>query len=315
MRTDAPAVSGLRQLRHDLLNPINVLVGAINALHQTDLNETQRAWVRMIESTAQRLQDLTDRLESYRDADGMDGLERLADLCSIAAARVSKPVDRRRLVDTIERVVGPHHVRPRILLVDDSAELGALVRAYLEGTGWDLDIVESGERAVAQASTEPYDVVLMDIDLPGLDGATAAHAIRAADLARGASPTPIVAMTAFDSLGAPDEAPDAEIDASGPTVTITDSEVAPLVPEFLNNRRAEARMFREALAAGEHQRIQSAAHKLKGTGRGYGFAEMSRIGGDLERAAHENVAAKMSLLIDELDEYLAHVRVVEPPLA
>jgi CheY-like chemotaxis protein len=310
MRADVPAASGLRQLRHDLLNPINVLVGATGALLETDLDDTQRGWVRMLESSIRRLQEITDRMESYQDAGGLDGQERLADLCSIAAARVSKPVDRTRLIGTIKRVTGKAHAR--VLLVDDSEELGLLIRAYLNGTGWDLDIVESGERGVAQATTERYDVVLMDIDLPGLDGATAAHAIRAADLAHGASPTPIIAMTAFDSLHADHDLDDRNGD-DVPHVTITDPEIAPLIPEFLENRRAEVAMFREALAAGEHQRIQSAAHKLKGSGRGYGFSEMSRIGGELERAAHEQDADLMRTLIDELDRYLGDVRIVQPP--
>ena len=43
-------------LRHDLLNPLNVLTGATTGLLETDLSETQRAWVRMIESAAARLQ-------------------------------------------------------------------------------------------------------------------------------------------------------------------------------------------------------------------------------------------------------------------
>ena len=310
MSADLPAASGLRQLRHDLLNPLNVLVGATNALLQTDLDDAQRTWIRMLESSLQRLQEITDRIESYRDAAALDGRERFADLCSIAAARVSKPVDRTRLVDTIKRVTGKS--RARVLLVDDSAELGLLIRAYLDGTGWDLDIVESGERAVAQATTERYDVVLMDIDLPGLDGATAAHAIRAADLAHGASPTPIIAMTAFDSHAPAPDSDEHETGGDGNTVTITDPEIAPLIPEFLDNRRAEVIMFREALAAGEHQRIQSAAHKLKGTGRGYGFPEISRIGGELERAAHEQDVEVMAKLIGELDAYLVDVRVVHP---
>jgi CheY-like chemotaxis protein len=309
---DAPAASGLRQLRHDLLNPINVLVGATNALLQTDLTETQRRWLRMLETSAERLQEITDRLDTYRDGTGMDGRERLADLCSIAVARVSKPINRARLIDTIRRVVGSR--RARILLVDDSPELTVLVRSYLEGTGWELDVVDSGERAVGQASTERYDLVLMDIDLPGLDGATAAHAIRAADLARSVPPTPIVAMTAFDSDHSDEDALEQQDSTGATTVSITDPEIAPLVPEFLANRRAEVVMFREALAASHHQRIQSVAHKLKGTGRGYGFPEMSRIGAALERAAHQQNVSMMQQLIDELDSYLTNVR-VETPLA
>jgi CheY-like chemotaxis protein len=299
----------LRQLRHDLLNPLNVLMGACGALTSSDLSDAQRAWVRMIETATRRVNDIIDNLESYRHRPEMDGQARLADLCSIAAARVGKPFDRTRLVDAIERVAG--RGRLRILLVDDSPELATLVRTYLSDTGWNLDVVDTGERAVSQATTERYDVVLMDIDLPGLDGATAAHAIRAADLARGVPPTPVIAMTAFDpdnsSASAPPAAP-AEDDAA---VRIEDPEIAPLVPQFIEHRKAEVVMYREAMADGELARIQASAHKMKGTGRGYGLDVISRIGGDLEVAAHEKNVPRMTELIDELDAYLQRVRITK----
>jgi CheY-like chemotaxis protein len=310
---DTRVATGLRQLRHDLLNPLNVLVGATGALASSDLNETQRMWLQMIRSTTERLQSIIDNIEAYRDTPELDGAQRLADLCSIAAARVGKPFDGPHLIDAIERVAG--RKSPRILLVDDSPELAMLVRTYLRGTGWQLDVVESGERAVAQASTERYDVVLMDIDLPGLDGATAAHAIRAAELARGVSPTPIIAMTAFDpessnrpSRPAGDAVPPTPMSESD-VVRIDDPEIAPLVPEFLENRRTELAMYREALAQGDYGRIQSSAHKMKGTGRGYGLAPISRLGSDLELAAHQKDVDGMRRLIDELDAYLQRVRI------
>ena len=157
---DASVVHGLRQLRHDLLNPLNVLVGASTALAQSELTQTQRAWLQLLESSTARLQEIIGRIETYRDVTSFDGRERLADLCSIAAARVAKPIDRQRLVDTIRAIVGAR--RARVLVVDDSPELATLVRTYLDGMGWDIDVVDTGERAVAQATTEPY--------RPALDG-------------------------------------------------------------------------------------------------------------------------------------------------
>lgn len=312
--------AGLRQLRHDLLNPLNVLLGATGALLQSDLDVNQRAWVKMLQAATGKMTDILGRIEMYQDNTMMDGRARLADLCSIAAARVGKPFDRDQLVNAIEKVAGHGHLR--VLLVDDSPELAMLVRSYLTGTGWQLEIVENGEHAVSLAMTEQYDVVLMDIDLPGLDGATAAHAIRAAELARGAKPTPIIAMTAFDPSPAPrhpskpdtpagfvDHAGDSPGDDEADVVRIDDPEIAPLVPEFLDHRRAEVQMYRAALAAGDYGRIQASAHKMKGTGRGYGFVAISRIGGELEVAAHHRDEARMARLIDELDAYLSRVTI------
>ena len=186
----------LRQLRHDLLNPINVLMGATAGLRSGELSGPQQAWVRMLESAIARLTGIAETIARDERSQSAEGRARFADLCSIAAARVGKPFDRQRLVDAIREVGGDHALR--ILLVDDSPEIVMLVRAYLDDTPWTLDYVENGERAVTRAAAERYDVVLMDIDLPGLDGTAAAHAIRAAELARGESPTPIIAMTAFD---------------------------------------------------------------------------------------------------------------------
>lgn len=304
---EAPTVSGFRQLRHDLLNVVNVLAGAASALHSTNPDDQQRGWIRMIQSTCARLQGIVENLDGYRENPVLDGQERLADLCSIAAARVGKPFDRERLIRAIEGVV-PGRSPVRILLVDDAPELATLVRAYLNDPRWELDVVDTGERAVSQATTERYDVVLMDIDLPGLDGATAAHAIRAADLARGVSPTPVIAMTAFDPEPA-SSMEDAAAGAAGDLVRIDDPEIAPLVPEFLEHRKAEILMYRQALADQEFGRIQSAAHKMKGTGRGYGLSEISRIGGELEMAAHQKDVPLMTRLIDELDAYLQRVRI------
>lgn len=307
MAPEGPLTTGLRQLRHDLLNPLNVLVGACGALTSSELSDAQRAWVRMIETATRRVQGIIDDLESYRDRSELDGQARLADLCSIAAARVGKPFDRALLIEAIERVAG--HRPLRILLVDDAPELATLVRTYLDGTGWDLDVVETGERAVAQATTERYDVVLMDIDLPGLDGATAAHAIRAADLARGASPTPVIAMTAFDPDSSSASLRREPTTTANEVVHIDDPEIAPLVPQFIEHRKAEVTMYREALAEGEIGRIQSSAHKMKGTGRGYGLEVLSRLGGELEVAAHEKDVPRLTALIDELDAYLQRVRI------
>jgi CheY-like chemotaxis protein len=301
-----PKEADLQQLRHDLLNPLHVMLGTTSVLLDTELTDFQRTCVRAIQSTAQKLLDITDNLHAYQGSPLAEGRARLADLCSIAAARIGKPFDRERLINTVEQIGGKRPLR--ILLVDDAAEVAVLVRAYLSGMACDIDVVGDGERAVAQATTERYDLVLMDIDLPGIDGATAAHAIRAADLARGAAPTPIIALTAFDEAQSDRARPQRE-PAAADVVRLEDPEIAPLVPDFLANRRADVVAFREALAASEFQKIQSGAHKMKGTGRGYGFTTISRIGGELETAAHRLDAAKIASLVDELEQYLSRVKV------
>src|SRR5688572_8197241 len=111
---DAPGVTEARvaQLRHDLLNPLNVLTGATAALLETDLTDAQRAWVHMLRSTTNRLLEIVEQIDDMGSGDGpqsaalVDGRARLADLLSIAAARVGKPFNRQQLVGAIRSVAG-----------------------------------------------------------------------------------------------------------------------------------------------------------------------------------------------------------------
>jgi CheY-like chemotaxis protein len=297
--------SGIRRLRHDLLNAVNVLLGTSSVLLETDLTELQETCVKACRNAAERLLDVAARLESYHEGSTVDGPAQLADLCSIAAARIDKPFEREELQRVIRRLAPV--ANPRVLLVDDAPEIEVLVRTFLRDRGVQLDVVADGERAVAQATSQQYDVVLMDIGLPGMDGATAAHAIRAADLARGARPTPIVALSAFGAALKP-----SVIDEDDDVVVVEDPEIAPLVPSFLHNRAGDVELMRQALERGEYASIQSLGHKMKGTGHSYGFSVVSRIGSELEVAAQGGDAATLTRLIDQLHGYLTRVRVQTP---
>jgi CheY-like chemotaxis protein len=299
--------AGVRQLRHDLLNPLNVLSGMTKVLLDSELTDIQRACVQACRNATERLLDMAQNLERYRQPTprDIDGPAQLADLCSIAAARVDKPFDRDTLLDVVTRLAPVPS--PRILLVDDAPDIAMLVRAYLKGTQCTVEVVVDGERAVAQATSQPYDLVLMDIDLPGLDGATAAHAIRAADLARGAKPTPVVALSAVASRVRSVRPPHDE------QVVLDDPDVAPLVPAFLESRRDDARTMSRLLEEGAFSALASIGHKIKGTGRSYGFETISHLGEELELAAHQQDARAVERLIAQLDDYLSGVKVVLPP--
>jgi two-component system sensor histidine kinase/response regulator len=85
----------------------------------------------------------------------------------------------------------------RILLVDDSADNRLLVQAYLKATPCQLDLAENGEMAVERFKAGRYDVVLMDIQMPVMDGYAATRNIRAWESQSGLEPIPIIALTAF----------------------------------------------------------------------------------------------------------------------
>ncbi|GJD99755.1 ATP-binding protein [Methylobacterium isbiliense] len=86
-------------------------------------------------------------------------------------------------------------VRPaRLLLADDLAINLELARVVLERAGYAVDVVDSGEAAVAAVPGGDYDLVLIDVQMPGMDGLAATRAIRA--LNHPARNVPIIAMSA-----------------------------------------------------------------------------------------------------------------------
>jgi PAS domain S-box-containing protein len=85
--------------------------------------------------------------------------------------------------------------RPRVLLAEDNRVNQSVLVALLQRLGCDVDVVGNGAEAVAAVARQGYAVVLMDCQMPELDGFDASRAIRAAE-AGGPRRTPIVAITA-----------------------------------------------------------------------------------------------------------------------
>ena len=93
------------------------------------------------------------------------------------------------------RIEEPAHVRPvQILLVEDVVVNQDLARAVLERAGHFVDVAADGAEAVAKVRQKPYDVVLMDVQMPVMDGVAATRAIRSS--AHESRTVPIIAMTA-----------------------------------------------------------------------------------------------------------------------
>jgi len=84
--------------------------------------------------------------------------------------------------------------RPRILAVDDNAVNLKLIRAVLEDIGVLTETVGSGYEALSRLKQRRYDLVFMDVQMPGMDGIQATAKIRELEL--GKEHTPIVAITA-----------------------------------------------------------------------------------------------------------------------
>ncbi|QFI54164.1 response regulator [Aeromonas simiae] len=100
--------------------------------------------------------------ERYRAA-GMDGY-------------LAKPVDKRRLLQEVARVVALRHGQQRrVLVVDDNGVNRTVAALMLERMGWKADLACSGEEALLACQSRHYQLVLMDVHMSGMDGISAAR--------------------------------------------------------------------------------------------------------------------------------------------
>ncbi|WP_130470297.1 ATP-binding protein [Candidatus Magnetaquicoccus inordinatus] len=88
----------------------------------------------------------------------------------------------------------------RILLVEDTEENRLLVQAYLRALPWELGIAENGAEALQMMRSQPWELVLMDIQMPVMDGYQATRNWRQWEKEQGLPHLPIVALTAHALL-------------------------------------------------------------------------------------------------------------------
>ncbi len=92
--------------------------------------------------------------------------------------------------DTVRRV------KKNFLIVDDYEANILVVGSILEGLGYDFDTASNGLDGVRCAAENTYDVILMDVQMPGMDGFEATRRIRKAETETASRPTPIIGVTA-----------------------------------------------------------------------------------------------------------------------
>lgn len=101
-------------------------------------------------------------------------------------------LEKQQSVQVISPQVAPSLGRKyRVLIVDDNADNQALMKAYLRKADVHWDSATDGEKALALATRETYDIILMDVMMPVMDGLEATRRLRAGGYTR-----PIIALTA-----------------------------------------------------------------------------------------------------------------------
>ena len=204
----------------------------------------------------------------------------------------------------------------RILMAEDSPDNCAIALAYLQDTPYQVDVAETGAVACRMFKTGRYDLVLMDRQMPVMDGLTATRTIRAWEQANDQSPTPIIALTASALKGdretclaagctaylskpikqdvllqairdhASPRSPAApEVVASPAGVSRAAQRLAAQTPAYLDNCRQNVIAMLAALDRADFDAVSILGHNLRGSGGGFGFQTITDLGAGIEQAA------------------------------
>jgi PAS domain S-box-containing protein len=234
--------------------------------------------------------------------------------------------------------LGPQAPLPalRILLAEDSPDNCTIALAYLEDTPYRVDVAETGAIACQMFMSHHYDLVLMDRQMPVMDGLTATRTLRAWERENGRAPTPIIALTASALKGdretclaagctayltkpikeevllqairdyAPVKRPAAA--AAGATAPPTTSraslKLAERTPAYLLNCRQNVVDMGGALDRADFDVVTLLGHNLRGSGGGFGFQGITDIGAGLEEAAIRSDLEASRKWVAELSRYL-----------
>ena len=210
--------------------------------------------------------------------------------------------------------------------------------AYLKELGCQVEIASDGREGVTAFTKQHFDLILMDIQMPVLDGLSATREIRILERQDGRKQTPIMALTAsaltedrercnaagctaflpkpvrkgemIENVGrllglAEENSPLQVSSDGGPPL---DAEVEALQPEFIEELGDAIRRIHSSLAVADYTESGRCAHQLAGAGATFGFPEVSRIGRLLEQAAHQGDLAESRALADQLEAQLQPIK-------
>jgi PAS domain S-box-containing protein len=223
----------------------------------------------------------------------------------------------------------------RILMAEDSPDNCAIALAYLQDTPYRIDVAETGDVACQMFTAGHYDLVLMDRQMPVMDGLTATRTIRAWEKANGRPPTPIIALTASalkgdretclaagctaylskpikqevllrairDHAAIRAQLPRSEVGSKERAVRAA-RRLAERTPAYLDNCRRDVIVMLAALDRADFDAVTILGHNLRGSGGGFGLPAITDFGAGIEHAAGDADIDETRKWVGDLSTYL-----------
>ena len=241
-------------------------------------------------------------------------------------------------------------IRPlKVLLAEDNKDNRLLIQSYFKRSPHFLDTAENGRIAFEKFKEHDYDIVLMDVRMPVMDGYQATEEIRRWEAAHRQKQTPIIALTAhalqedieksvragcnahmtkpirkaellaaiqaytqepvLSGRQAEVQRPDGDRLESDKILVRVEADIEDLIPQFLKNREKDIQDMRQAIALNDFEIISGIGHGMKGAGGSYGFEALTDIGTEIELAAEQKDREKIGRLVDMLSDYMDRVEI------
>ncbi|MBT5746520.1 MAG: response regulator, partial [Gammaproteobacteria bacterium] len=290
------ANNGKEAVEHGLATPFDLILmdmqmPEMDGIEATQLMRSVGCETPIVALTANVMQQHREQFETA----GCDGF-------------LSKPIDQASLMGVLRQYLAEAEPENslcftgQVLVAEDIPELQVQERELLESLGLEVTIASHGNEAVEHGLSQPFDLILMNVKLPEMDGPDAMQLMRSVGCE-----SPIVAMAedveqyreqlevigCSDLLSKPIERaalieileqylqaaePGGEVKQQAEVGSFVDEELMQL---FVDRTHLQRGLIEQALSEEDWGEVRAIAHTVKGSGATFGFPEITRLGKEI----------------------------------
>ncbi|MEA1959731.1 MAG: response regulator [Bacillota bacterium] len=320
----------LVNIMHELRTPMIGILGSVELLEQEPILEEQTEHIQTIRTCGEQLlQTINEILNVSTIELGLTtSPPRPADLLSSATDQ--KRMEHNQNILHLETLQGLYSAA--VLIVEDNSLNQKLISKILLNYGFEVSTAVNGAECLTQLANSDFDIILMDMQMPVMDGYETTRRIRSTPAW---SRIPIIAVTANAFIGDEKKCLDCgcssylakpfrtedlieEIknhiqvrikNTTAPTL-FSDEIIHDLLPEFLESLDKMLADLKASIASRDFSVIIDTSHAIKGTAGMYGFGQLSKLAFLMEQAARDKAVNKIDMLFTQLSSSVSELNLV-----